>query len=410
MPDDPRGAPGETVPPARSTDPKARLIAFVAENKLNLLLLFVPVAVVVQILHLPRLWLFGVSALAIIPLAGLIGEATEQLAHRTGAAVGGLLNATFGNATELIIALIALRAGLPEVVKASISGSIIGNVLLVLGASFLFGGWKWTRQYFDQTHASASAAMLFLAVVALVMPAVFDLAVYGSLSENTSVVQSLSLLVAIVLILNYLASLVFSLRTRRSLFSADQRPTPRTIEDTVAGETAATVAPESEPEEESPRLGLTSSLVLLGVATVLTAVMSELLVQGISDATRALGLTEFFVGVIVVAVVGNAAEHFSAVSMAMKNKMDLAVTIATGSSTQIALFVAPVLVIASFLFGTPMSLVFNAFEIVGIAFSVLVLAVVSLDGESNWFEGLQLIAVYLMLAIVFYFVPAAAAR
>ena len=407
MSDDPPGAPRTSTSRSESEHGGGqRLLAFVAGNRLNLLLAFVPIAVVVELLHLPRLWLFGVSALGIIPLAGLIGEATEQLAHRTSAALGGLLNATFGNATELIIALIALRAGLTEVVKASISGSIIGNILLVLGAGFLFGGWKRTRQYFDQTHASASAAMLLLAVVALVMPAVFDLAVYGNLSENTTVVQSLSLLVAIVLILNYLASLVFSLRTRRSLFSVDRPPLPHEVEDSVAG--SADTDAGAEPEEDGPRLGLKSALVLLGTATVLTAVMSELLVQGISEATAALGLTEFFVGVIVVAIVGNAAEHFSAVSMAMKNKMDLAVAIATGSSTQIALFVAPVLVIASFLLGAPMSLVFNPFEIVGIAMSVLILAVVSLDGESNWFEGLQLIAVYLMLAIVFYFVPASA--
>jgi Ca2+:H+ antiporter len=387
------------------------LVAFVTRRRLNAMLVFVPLAVAVEVLQLPRLWLFAVSALGIVPLAGLIGEATEQLGHRTGPTVGGLLNATFGNATELIIALIALRAGLQDVVKASISGSIIGNVLLVLGAGMFLGGWKRNRQYFDQTHASASAAMLFLAVVALVMPAVFDLAVYGNLTENTQRIQDLSLLVAIVLLLIYLASLVFSLKTHRSLFTSVPAPAPDP-DAAVAGEVVREEALSNSgtsDDEMTARLSLRSALGLLFVATALTALASELLVLGIEEATRSLGVTEFFVGVIVVAVVGNAAEHFSAVSMAMKNRMDLAVTIATGSSTQIALLVAPVLVFASFLLGDPMSLVFNAFEIVGIALSVLILAVVSLDGESNWFEGLQLIAVYVILAIVFFFVPASAA-
>ena len=405
MPDDQPTAPaGAGAPSTHDPSQEESLLSFIAGKRLNLLLIFVPLALAIELLHLPKLWLFGVSALAIIPLAGLIGEATEQVAHRTSPTVGGLLNATFGNATELIIAVFALRAGLTEVVKASIAGSIIGNALLVLGLAMFLGGWKRTRQYFDPTHASASAAMLLLAVVALVMPAVFDLVVYGNLRENTSVVQSLSLLVAVVLMLSYLASLVFSLRTQSSLFSPRPRSEPRDIEGAVAGIPDQALA--EDVEEEGPRLSLASSLTLLGIATAVTALVSELLVEGISEATEALGLTEFFVGVIVVAVVGNAAEHFSAVTMEMKNKMDLAVTIATGSSTQIALFVAPVLVMLSFLFGSPMSLVFNAFEIVGITLSVLILSIVSLDGESNWFEGLQLIAVYLILAIVFYFVPA----
>ncbi|MHB9132004.1 MAG: calcium/proton exchanger [Armatimonadota bacterium] len=351
-------------------------------NWLNWLLIFIPVSIVVEIMHLPELWLFVTSALAIIPLAGLIGQATEEVAERVGPTMGGFLNATFGNATELIIALLALRAGLHEVVKASISGSIIGNILLVLGLSMFAGGLGREKQRFSRTHTGASTTMLFLGVVALVMPAVFDLNVYGTLHPATAPapIPQLSLLVSVVLMLIYLASLVFSLRTHKPLFQA---------------------------EDHGGRAHLPVPLaigVLLG-ATVLTAIEAEFLVSSIGTATRVLGMTEFFVGVVVVAVIGNAAEHFSAVVMARRNKMDLAVSICTGSSTQIALFVAPVLVFASFLFGQPMSLVFNAFEIVGIALSVLALAVVSLDGESNWFEGLQLTAVYVVLAIVFYFVP-----
>lgn len=368
--------------PQEHVVPEIGLISLLRKSWLNWLLLFIPISIAVELLHLPDLWLFIISAVAIIPLAAQIGVATEQLSNRVGPGLGGLMNATFGNATELIIALFALRAGLQEVVKASISGSIIGNILLVLGLSLLLGGWGRQKQTFERTSAGANAAMLCLAVVALVMPAVFDLAVYGSLERVTIEIEHLSLLVAGVLMLTYIASLVFSLKTHRVLFSS-----------VPAGEREAS-------------LSVGKSILLLLIAASLTAVESEFLVSSISEATRALGMTEFFVGVIVIAIIGNAAEHFSAVVMAMKNKMDLAVTICTASSTQIALFVAPVLIFASLLFGEPMSLVFNAFEIVGIALSVLLLAVVSLDGESNWFEGFQLLAVYVVLGIVFYFVPA----
>lgn len=351
-------------------------------NWLNTLLIFVPVSILLEVLHAPALAVFLTSALAIVPLAGLIGKATEELSDRVGPALGGFLNATFGNATELIIAIFALRAGLFEVVKASISGSIIGNILLVLGVSMFVGGWGREKQHFNRTIAGASAAMLFLAVVALVLPAVFELTVIGKLVETSDVrIRYFSLLVAIVLILTYFASLVFSLKTHRAFFAVDL------------------------PEEpEIPRMRASNAGLLLFLATVVTAIEAEFLVGAIEAATKALHMTEFFVGVIVVAIIGNAAEHFSAVVFARKNKMELAMTISTSSSTQIALFVAPVLVFLSFLFHNPMTLIFNAFEVVGIACSVLILAFVSLDGESNWFEGVQLIAVYLILAIVFYFV------
>lgn len=354
-------------------------------NRMNWLLLFVPVSIALELMHRRELelWLFITAALAIIPLAGLIGEATEELAAYVGPAAGGLLNATFGNATELIIALLALQKGLHEVVKASISGSIIGNILLVLGLSMLAGGWGRQKQRFSRTNAGASASMLLLAVIALVMPAIFELVRYGKLEESATApapVQHLSLLVSIVLILIYAASLVFSLKTHRALIATDHG------------------------EARLARLGRGAAIGLLLAATVVTAVMAEYLVSSIHAATAALHMSEFFVGVIVVAVIGNAAEHFAAVVMARKDKMDLSVTISTASSTQIALFVAPVLVFASYAFGNPMSLIFNAFEVAAIALSVLVLSVITLDGESNWFEGLQLVAVYVILGIVFYFV------
>ncbi len=358
------------------------LIDVVKGSWLNWLLVMVPVSWAIELLGGPKLWIFITSALAIIPLAGLIGDATEELAHWVGPSLGGILNATLGNATELIIGLFALRAGLQEVVKASISGGIIGNILLVLGLSMLMGGWGRGRQTFNRTHAGASVAMLFLAVIALVMPAVLDLAVFGTLEPRTPTIVMLSLLVAVVLIITYLASLVFSLRTHRDLLTSTAH------------------------EPGHPVLSPRQSALLLAVATGLVTLESELLVGAISEATAALGMTQFFVGVVVVAVVGNAAEHSAAVMMAIRNRMELAVTIATGSSAQLALFVAPVLVFASFLMGEPMSLIFNGLEIAGIALSVVALAFVLLDGESNWFEGVQLLAVYLVLALVFYFVPA----
>lgn len=358
------------------------LVGFLGESRLNWLLLLAPVSLALELLGLPRIWVFITSALSIIPLAGLMAGATEELSHRVGPGLGGLLNATFGNAAELIIALFALRAGLSELVKASISGSIIGNILLVLGLSMFVGGWGRHKQTFNRTRTGASSAMLFLAVVALVMPAVFDLAVFGDLERNTPEVETISLLVSLVLIVTYLASLIFSLKTHQDVITS------------IAA------------EPHRPRLSRLNTLLLLLIATGAVALESELLVESMSEAKAAFGMTEFFMGVIVVAVVGNAAEHSSAVLMAMKDKMELAVTIAIGSSTQVALFVAPLLVFASLLMGQPMSIVFNIFEVVGITLSVLALAIVSLDGESNWFEGLQLLAVYLVLAIVFYFVPA----
>jgi len=355
------------------------LFAFMRTSWLNWLLLFVPASIVLQFAGMPETWVFIMAALAIIPLAGLIGQATEELACRVGHTWGGFLNATFGNATELIIAIFALSAGLPQVVKASISGSIIGYILLVLGASMFVGGLGRDKQHFSRTRAGASAAMLFLAVVALVMPAIFDRVEHPSASLLLRE-EHLSLLVAVVLLITYLGSLVFTLFTHS---------------ETATGPIG---------ETHQPLLTTTNAVILLAAATALTAVESELLVGAIHAATKALHMTEFFVGVIVVAIIGNAAEHFTAVMVARKNQMDLAMNITTGSSIQLALFVAPVLVFVSYLFGPPLVLVFNLFEVVAIALSVIALTVVALDGESNWLEGLQLIAVYFVLAIVFFFV------
>jgi len=360
----------------------AELRKYLFSRYLNLLLVFVPgVFLMEYVLHAGAVWLFAASALAIIPLAGVLGDATEEVAGRMGPVAGGLLSGTLGNATELIIALIAVRAGELEVVKASITGSILGNLLLVFGLSVLLGGIGREKQTFQRTNAGVNTTMLFLAVCGLVMPAVYDLAQYGTLDHDDILVQQISLWTAAVLIITYLASFIFSFRTHKHLFHAESHG-----HGTMSRKTA---------------------FVLMGVSTLLIAVVSEVLVKQIEAATQALGMTKFFVGMIVVAVIGNAAEHSAAVFAARKDKMDLALTIAVGSSVQIALLVAPVLVFASFLLGHPMSLVFNGFEIVATILSVLIISEVSSDGETNWFEGVQLVALYVMLAIVFYFVPVA---
>ncbi|HKG37814.1 MAG TPA: calcium/proton exchanger [Conexibacter sp.] len=354
-----------------------------------LLVPFIPLAIALDLAHVSPTIIFFSSALGVIPTAALMGRATEELAARSGPGIGGLLNVTFGNAPELIIALFALEAGLHEVVKASIIGSVIGNVLLVLGASMFVGGLGRDRQLFSRTTATAQSSMLLLAVVAMMMPAIFEL-VEGQglpspgseLINYDSTVEQLSLAVAVVLILSYVAGLVFSLRTHRDLFN-----------------------PESDKDEhEGEPWSVRRSIGALALAGVAVGVMSEILVGSISEAATSIGLTEFFVGAIVVAIVGNAAEHWVAVLVARKDKMDLAVNIAIGSGAQIALFVAPVLVFASFVLGPgPMPLVFNGFELGAVFLAVLIAIHVTSEGESNWFEGIQLLAVYAVVALAFAF-------
>jgi len=352
-----------------------------AHAVLNYLLLVVPISFGLHYLaHPSPLLMFALAALAIIPLAGLLGEATEDLATYLGAGLGGLLNATMGNATELIIAIFALRAGHAEVVKASLSGSIIGNILLVLGASVLAGGLRREKQVFSRRDASVNSTMLFIAVVALVVPAVFALSIYGDLREHAPAIERLSLWTSGVLIGVYLLSLVFSFVTHA--------PTP-------AGRVA------HEEASRTPR----AALLALVVATVLIAVLSEILVGQIEATKKMLGMSELFIGVVIIAIVGNAAEHATAVLMAMRNKMDLALGIAVGSSAQIALLVAPLLVFISWLIGQPMSLIFVPLEVAAIALAVLIVEMISSDGETTWFEGVQLLAVYAILAVAFYFVP-----
>jgi Ca2+:H+ antiporter len=350
---------------------------------------FIPVAIALELAHASPLLVFSAAALGVIPCAAVMGEATEAIAAKTGPGIGGLLNVTFGNAPELIIAFFALIEGLQEVVKASIVGSIIGNVLLVMGAAFLVGGWTRDKQTFSQTAAHAQSAMLTLALAALIFPALFQLIHGGSLpgvgDEHVDFgpdLEKLSFGVAIVLLVSYVAGLWFSLRTHRAVFNpfGDQ------------------------PEEDVHHWPVRRAAIYLALAAVAVGVMSEILVGSISEASDDIGLSEFFVGVFVVAIVGNAAEHWVAVLVAAKDKMDLAVNIAIGSSAQIALFVAPVLVLLSFIVGPdPMALVFNGYELGALLFAVLIANLVTQDGESNWFEGVQLLALYAVLGLVFYF-------
>lgn len=363
-----------------------------------MLAIFIPIAIILELLHVfhvaePPAWLlFVTSALGVIPTAALMGKATEELAAKAGPGIGGLLNVTFGNAPELIIAFFALIAGLQEVVKASLVGSIIGNILLVLGASMFVGGVRHNVQKFNRTAASTQAAMLLLALAALIMPSLFEYihggqlpSVSDEIERSTPATETLSFAVAIVLIMTYCAGLWFSLKTHRDLFNPHQD-----------GET--------EEEEEEGAWTVKRAVVMLAVAAVAVGIMSEILVGSIVEAGEQIGLSPFFIGLFVVAIVGNAAEHWVAVLVAAKNKMDLAVNIAIGSSAQIALFVAPLLVLLSFVFGpAPMALVFNGYELGAMLFAVLIALFVSQEGESNWFEGLQLLALYVVLGLVFFF-------
>jgi Ca2+:H+ antiporter len=352
---------------------------------------FIPIAVALRFADADAALVFFSSALGVIPTAALMGRATEELAARSGPGIGGLLNVTFGNAPELIIALFALGEGLHEVVKASLVGSILGNILLVMGAAMLVGGINRDRQKFDSTAAQAQSLMLLLASVALIMPAIFELVIGGSLPQPTerndrfpSDLETMSALVAVVLLGSYVAGLFFSLKTHRDLFN------PTHGEDDHVGENVWSVR---------------KSVTALALAGVAVGVMSEILVGSIEEASHGIGISPFFVSIIVVAIVGNAAEHWVAVYFAFRDKMDLSINIAIGSSAQIALFVAPVLVLLSFFIGPfPMPLVFNGLELGAIMLAILIANQVTHEGESTWFEGVQLLSVYLVLGIVFFFV------
>ncbi len=347
------------------------------------LLAFVPIAIVLEwVAPENHTAIFVASVLAILPLAASIGRATDVLADRLGGGIGGLLNATFGNAAELIIGALALRAGLIDLVKASLTGSIIGNILLVFGAAAFVGGVKYPTQHFNRTAAGMGTTMLLLSVIGLVVPAVFHRIARGSGGSELK----LDTEIAVVLFVTYCASLLFTLRTHRELFGVR--------------------ADNDEKRDDGHRMSTRRAVIILFASTAAVAVVSELLVTSVTETARDLGMTNLFVGVVIVALVGNAAEHFSAVVLAAEDKMDAAIGIAVGSSTQIALFVAPALIFLSYVIAPqPMDLLFTTFELVAIGLSVLSIAFIAHDGETNWMEGVQLLAVYMILSLGFFFLP-----
>lgn len=349
------------------------------------LLGFVALAVIAELLHWSPVIVFFAAALGVVPLAGFMGKATEELAVYTGPKIGGLLNATLGNAAELIITIVAiqkgaanpeLREGLMALVKASITGSVLGNLLLILGFSVLLGGLKFKRQTFDKTQAGVNATMLILAIIALAVPSFFS----HTIDEvNHAGVEYLSIGVAVVMITVYVLSIIFSFQQENTAAASGHH---------------------------QPAWSVRAAVAVLVVATVAIAFLSEMLVGAVEPVVTQLGVSEFFLGIILIPLVGNIAEHVVAVQMALKNKMELSLAISLGSSLQIALFVAPLLVFISLLLGNPLTLTFNAFEIAALIGAVIISALISLDGESNWLEGVQLLGVYVIIGIAFFFLPA----
>ena len=354
---------------------------------LNVLLVFLPIAAFLEYTGGNPTLIFISAALAILPLAGIMGQATEQLAVRAGSAVGGLLNATFGNATELIIAFFALQAGKLEVVKASLIGSILGNLLLVMGLAVFVGGLKYKEQRFNIKTAGAISSLLTISLIALSIPTIFDYAARAVAPELAAQLDvNLSDAAAVVLIVMYVCYLLFTLRTHSDLLSAS--------DDDEAGE-----------EHEGKLWSVPLSVGVLAASTVAVAFMSEFLVGTLEAATASLGLTEFFVGLILIPIIGNAAEHAAAVMFALRNKMNLSMTISLGSTVQVALLVAPLLVLAGLLVGQPMNLVVTPLELIAIVAAVLIANSVVRDGETNWLEGVLLLGVYVILAFAVFFYP-----
>ena len=360
-----------------------KILIFIKKGPIVLLLVAIPLAILAKSLDWGAVWVFSLAALGVIPLAGYIGESTESLAQFTGPRLGGLLNATLGNAAELIITIVAIREGLLDLVKASITGSILGNLLLVMGMATLIGGLKNGYQKFDRRKASHDAILLVLTVLVLMVPSMFSHNIELGLAGSRNV-EALSLGVAGVMVVLYVLGMIFAFKMPKGPL------TPEPAEG-MAVHPAWT-----------PRL----ALVILAVSTVGVAYLSELFVGAVEPVVEMLGISEFFIGIIFIPIIGNVAEHLVAVQMAVRNKMELSVEIAVASSLQIALFVAPVLVFVSLLLGHPLTLVFHPFELLALIAGVLIAALVSADGESNWLEGAELLAIYIILGMAFFLLPA----
>lgn len=356
-----------------------QVLEYILRKPLALLLLALPLALIADYLNWGPIWVFALSALAVIPLAAYIGEGTEALAAYTNPRIGGLLNATLGNAAELIITIVAIREGLLELVKASITGSILGNLLLVMGLAMVVGGSRHGVQTFDRRQASRNAILLVLAVIALLIPSIFSSYIDNPESNR---VEALSLGTALIMIVLYILALVYSLKFEGAPLSH------KSTEEIV----------------HKPTWSVRKALVVLALATIGVVVASEMLVGTVEPVMTGLGISEFFIGIIFIPLIGNVAEHLVAVQVAARNKMDLSVEIAVSSSLQIALFVAPLLVFISLIFGNPMQLIFNELELIALIAGVLITAFVSEDGESNWLEGAVLLTIYLILALGFFLI------
>jgi Ca2+:H+ antiporter len=354
---------------------------FIRKYPISILFLAFPLALFSEILHWSPIATFCFAAIAIIPFAGFIGSATESIAAYTNPKIGALLNATLGNAAELIITVVAIKAGYLELVKASITGSILGNLLLVLGMSMLLGGLRHGIQTFDRKQASNNAIMLVLSVIILLIPSLLSHYI-GDIETPAPKVETLSLGVAIIMIILYILGLIFSYKV-------------------IGGP----VVTQEEAGSTHKGWSFRSGMVILILSTVGVAYLSEMLVGAIEPVVAASGISEFFIGLIFIPIIGNVAEHIVAVQVALKNKMTLSVEIAISSSLQIALFVAPLLVFISLFIGNPLTLIFNQLELIALIAGVLIAALVSADGESNWLEGAELLAIYIILALAFFLIP-----
>ncbi len=353
-------------------------------NLIHLLLVFAPIAIVLELLHADHIIVFITSAIAILPLAKFIGDSTEHLAIYYGAVTGSLMNVTFGNATEVIIALTALNAGLFDLIKASITGSIIGNVLLIFGLSMIAGGIRSKEQVFNSANTNVQTSMLFLAVIGLAVPTILaETELKPNNSANVDSIQIMSDTLAFALLAVYIAALIFTFVTHKHLF----------------------VSAHAEEEHDNHAVwSKKKAFAILGIAMVFVAVVSEILVGSVEATSKEFGFGELFVGAVIVGLVGNAAEHSSAIILARKDKMDTAIGIAAGSGTQIALFVVPILVIAGIVMGKPLTLVFTAYELAVVFLAAIIMNLISHDGKSNWFEGLMMTVVYVVIATGFFFI------
>ena len=363
-------------------------LRFSKSSVIYLLLVFTPIAVFLEFLHVGYVILFVVAAIALIPLAKLIGDATEHLATHYGSTLGSLINVTFGNAAEIIIAIVAINAGLLELVKASITGSILGNIMLIFGLSMIAGGFRHKEQLFNKENAGLQVSLIFLALIGLAIPTILSSTmIEGTDIENQSKIQILSDSVAILLLFVYVVGIIFTFFTHKHIFVLPHS-------DSV----------DEHNEHDHKHWSKKKSFLMLGVSMVGVIVVSEMLVGSVEETSREFGFGEMFVGAIIVGIVGNAAEHSSAIVLARKGKMDLSIGIAAGSGTQIALFVVPILVLVGIVLGQPFTLEFTLYELVTLFLAAIIMNLIAFDGKSNWFEGIMLTSVYIIIAIGFFFI------